>query len=116
MRIIKDLWEDEACEPDSFEYNAEGLQDVYDLANDFSDDEPWLREVCNNHDRCYFTEGTSSKECNAQCIVEAVDSCNHISGLDILLFMGTKNAFCGFKGLTVSAAANACAEKYFAEA
>jgi hypothetical protein len=164
--ITEELWEDDACDPDTFTHeiskdpkepllnlkandensrgvtkngivlpindnfpnafypyasrpdgcSAEGLQDVYDLANDFSDDEPWLREACNNHDRCYFTEGTSSKECNAQFIVEAVDSCTHVSGLDTLLFMGTKNAFCGFKGLTVSSAANACADKYFAEA
>ena len=96
--------------------SAEGLQDVYDLANDFSDDEPWLKKACDNHDKCYFTEGTSSKDCNAQFIVEAVDACNHISNTDTLLFMGMKNAFCGFKGLTVSSAANACADKYFAEA
>jgi hypothetical protein len=165
-RITKDLWEEEACDPDTFSYDidkepkapllhlkandknargvtknsvvlpindnfpnafypyasepdgcsAEGLQDVYDLANDFSDDEPWLREACNEHDRCYFTEGTTSKECNAKFIIEAVDACNHISNEDTLLYMGMKNAFCGFKGLTVSSAANACAEKYFAEA
>ena len=164
-RITKELWEEDACEPDNFIYeiskdpkvpllhlkasdenargvtqngivlpingnfpdafypyasrpngcSAEGLQDVYDLANDFSDDEPWLRKACDNHDRCYFTEGTSSKECNAQFIIEAVDSCNHISNEDTLLYMGIKNAFCGFKGLTVSSAANACAEKYFAQ-
>ncbi|MCW8821697.1 MAG: hypothetical protein OQK45_05690 [Sulfurovum sp.] len=165
-RITEELWEDDACDPDTFTHDiskdpkepllnlkandenargvtkngivlpindnfptalypfasrpdgcsAEGLQDVYDLANDFSDDEPWLREACNNHDRCYFTEGTSSKECNAQFIIEAVDSCNHISNEDTLLYMGMKNAFCGFKGLTVSSAANACADRYFAEA
>jgi len=165
-RITDEVWEEEACDPDTFENNiikdpkepllylkasdekargvtkngivlpinpnfpdafypyasrpngcsAEGLQDVYDLANDFSNDDAWLGEACNAHDRCYFTEGTSSKECNAKFIVEAVDSCNNISGLDTLLFMGSKNAFCGFKALTVSAAANACAEKYFAQA
>jgi hypothetical protein len=103
-----------ASEPDGC--SAEGLQDVYDLANDFSDDEPWLSKACDNHDRCYFTEGTSSKECNAQFIIEAIDSCNHISNKDTLLFMGMPNAFCGFKALTVSSAANACADKYFAQA
>lgn len=96
--------------------SAEGLQDVYDLANDFSNDEPWLKKACDNHDRCYFTEGTTSKDCNAQFIIEAIDACNHISNKDTLLYMGMKNAFCGFKGLTVSSAANACADKYFAEA
>lgn len=96
--------------------SAEGLQDVYDRANDFSNDEPWLRKACDNHDRCYFTEGTTSKDCNAQFIIEAIDACNHISNEDTLLYMGMKNAFCGFKGLTVSSAANACADKYFAEA
>lgn len=165
-RITKELWEDDACNPDPFTYDinkdpkepllhlkasdknargvtqngivlpinenfpealypyavrpngcsAEGLQDVYDLANDFSDDEPWLKKACDNHDRCYFTEGTSSKECNAQFIIETVDSCKHISNKDTLLYMGMKNAFCGFKGLTVSSAANACADKYFAAA
>lgn len=165
-RITEDLWEEEACDPDTFVHetskdpkepllnlkandenargvtkngivlpindnfpnafypyasrpngcSAEGLQDVYNLVNDFSDDEPWLKEACNNHDRCYFTEGTSSKECNSQFIIEAVDSCNHISNEDTLLYMGMKNAFCGFKGLTVSSAANGCAEKYFAQA
>lgn len=165
-RITEELWEDDACNPDIFNYDkskdpkepllhlkasdknargvtkngvvlpinnnfprafypyavrpdgcsAEGLQDVYDLANDFSNDEPWLKKACDNHDRCYFTEGTTSKECNEQFIIEAVDTCNHISNEDTLLYMGMKNAFCGFKGLTVSSAANACADKYFAEA
>ncbi len=165
-RITSEIWEDDACDPDSFEYNAskdpkepllslkandnmargvtkkgivlpfnpnfptafypyasrpdgcsaEGLQDVYDLANDFSNDDEWLEEACNAHDRCYYTEGTSSKECNEKFIVEAVDSCNNISNLDTVFFIGMKNTFCGFKGLTVSSAANACAERYFAEA
>lgn len=165
-RITEELWDEEACDPDTFTYkiskepkepllnlkandenakgvtkngvilpvnnnfpdafypyasrpdgcSAEGLQYVYDLANTFSNDDEWLREACNEHDRCYFTEGTTSKECNAQFIVEAIDSCNDISGRDTLLFMGGKNAFCGFKGLTVSAAANACSEKYFTHA
>lgn len=165
-RITNGIWEDEACDPDSFEYNAsidpkepllylkasdeeargvtkngivlpinpnfpdalypyasrpdgcsaEGLQDVYDLANDFSNDDEWLEEACNAHDRCYYSEGTSSKECNEKFIVEAIDSCNNISNLDTVLYMGMKNTFCGFKALTVSSAANACAEKYFADA
>ncbi len=165
-RITNEIWEDDACDPDSFEYHvskdpkepllylkasdkqargvtkngivlpinpnfpnafypyasrpdgcsAEGLQDVYDLANDFSNDDEWLEEACNAHDRCYYSIGTSSKECNEKFIVEAIDSCNNISNLDTVFFMGMKNAFCGFKGLTVSSAANACAEKYFAEA
>ena len=165
-RISNDLWEDEACDPDSFEYNAsrdpqepllylkendekargvtkngivlpmnpnfpnafypyasrpngcsaEGLQDVYDLANEFFDDDKWLKEACNAHDRCYYTEGTTSKECNEQFIVETVDACNNISNVETVMFMGTRNTLCGIKALTVSAAANACAEKYFAAA
>lgn len=165
-RITSEIWEDEACDPDSIEYNssrdpkepllylkendeeargvtkygivlpinpnfpdafypyasrpdgcsAEGLQDVYDLANDFSNDDEWLEEACNAHDRCYYTLGTSSKECNEKFIVEAIDSCNNISNRDTVLYMGMKNTFCGFKALTVSSAANACAEKYFADA
>ena len=30
--------------------------------------------------------------------------------------MGTRNAICGMKALTISSAANACAEKYFVAA
>ena len=165
-RITNEIWEDEACDPDSFEYNAskdpkepllylkanddeargvtkngivlpmnpnfpdafypyasrpngcsaEGLQDVYDLANEFFDDDKWLKEACNAHDRCYFTEGTTAKECNEKFIVETVDSCNNISNVETIMFMGTRNAICGMKALTISSAANACAEKYFAEA
>lgn len=165
-RITNEIWEDEACDPDDFEYNAsrdpkepllylkendeiargvtrndivlpinpnfpdafyphasrpngcsaEGLQDVYDLANEFFNDDKWLKEACNAHDRCYFTEGTTSKECNEQFIVQAVDSCNNISNVETVLFMGTRNAICGIKALTISSAANACAEKYFAQA
>lgn len=165
-RITNEIWEDEACDPDSFEYNAskdpkepllylkesdeeargvtkngvilpinpnfpdalypyasrpdgcsaEGLQDVYDLANEFFDDDKWLKEACNAHDRCYFTEGTTSKECNDQFIVQTVDSCNNISNTETVMFMGTRNAICGMKALTISTAANACAEKYFAQA
>ncbi len=162
-RITNEIWEDEACDPDSFEYNAsrdpkepllylkasdekargvtkngivlpinpnfsnafypyasrpdgcsaEGLQDVYDLANEFFNDDKWLKKACNAHDRCYFTEGTTAKECNEQFIVESVDSCNNISNVETVMFMGTRNAICGMKALTISSAANACSEKYF---
>ena len=165
-RITSDIWEDEACDPDSFEYNAsrdpkepllylkandekakgvtkngivlpinpnfpralypyasrpdgcsaEGLQDVYDLANEFFNDDKWLKEACNRHDKCYFTEGTTSKECNEQFIVETIDACNNISNVETVMFMGTRNTICGMKALAISTAANACAEKYFAEA
>jgi len=165
-RITEEVWEEDACDPDTFEYNtsrdpkepllylkasdkeargvtkngivlpinpnfpnsfypyasrpdgcsAEGLQDVYDFANEFFDDDKWLKEACNAHDRCYFTEGTTAKECNDQFIVKTVDSCNNISGVETVLFMGTRNAICGMKALTISTAANACSEKYFAQA
>jgi len=93
--------------------SAEGLQDLYNQSNDISDDRIWLEEVCNAHDKCYFTEGTSAKECNSQFIVDAIDACNHISTKDTVMFLGMKNAFCGIKGLGVSAGANACARRYF---
>jgi len=165
-RITEDLWDEHACNPDSFEYttskepkeplldlkendqhargvtnsgvilpindnfpnafypyaaipngcSAEGLQDLYEQSNDISNDDTWLREACNEHDRCYFTEGSSSKECNAKFIISAVDACNSISTRDTILFLGTKNAFCGIKGLTISTGANSCAKKYFAHA
>ena len=162
-RITDELWEEDACDPDTFEYNiskepkepllhlkanhkdargvtengivlpinlnfpdafypyaakpdgcsAEGLQDVYNDANKFFDDDRWIKEACNAHDRCYFTQGSTSKECNAQFIVDAVDSCNNISGLQTVLFMGSRNAVGGIKALSVTTVANACAEKYF---
>ena len=165
-RITNEIWEDEACDPDSFDYNAsqdpkepllylkasdenargvtkngivlpvnpnfpdaiypyasrpdgcsaEGLQDVYDLANEFFDDDKWFIEACNAHDRCYYTEGTTVKECNDQFIVHTVDSCNNISNTQTAMYMGTRNAICGMKALTIASAANACAEKYFAQA
>jgi hypothetical protein len=96
--------------------SAEGLQDVYDLANEFFNDDKWLQEACNEHDRCYYTLGMTSKECNNEFMVKTVDSCNNISGTETVLFMGTRNAICGMKALTISTAANACAEKYFAQA
>ncbi|GIU00015.1 hypothetical protein TSL6_05210 [Sulfurovum sp. TSL6] len=96
--------------------SAEGLQDVYDLANEFFNDDKWLQEACNEHDRCYYTVGMTSKECNNEFMVKTVNSCNNISGTETVVFMGTRNAICGMKALTISTAANACAEKYFAEA
>ncbi len=165
-RITDETWEEEVCDPDTFEYNAskdpkepllylkendkeargvtengivlpfnpnfsdayypyasrpdgcsaEGLQDIYDLANEFFNDDKWLKEACNEHDRCYYTLGMTSKECNNEFMVKTVDSCNNISGAETVFFMGTRNAICGMKALTISTAANACAEKYFAEA
>lgn len=165
-RITKELWEDDACDPDTFIYDinddpkvpllnlkandenargvtsngvvlpvndnfpdalypyaskpngcsAEGLQKLYDQANDLSDDNKWLSQACDAHDRCYYTLGTTSKECNEKLIIDTIDSCNEISGRNTLLYMGTKNAFCGFKALAVSTGADACAHKYFAQA
>lgn len=103
-----------AAKPDGC--SAEGLQDLYDQSNDISDDGKWLKEACDAHDRCYFTEGTTAKECNSQFIVEAIDACNHISAKDTVLFMGMKNAFCGIKGFGIATGANACARRYFSQA
>ncbi|MBT8348742.1 MAG: hypothetical protein HKP62_04765 [Sulfurovum sp.] len=103
-----------AARPDGC--SAEGLQDVYDLANEFFNDDKWLKEACNEHDKCYYTLGTTSKKCNNEFMMKTVDSCNNISGTETVVFMGTRNAICGMKALTISTAANACAEKYFAEA
>jgi len=100
-----------AARPDGC--SAEGLQKLYNQANDLSDDNKWLSKACDAHDRCYYTLGTTSKECNEKFIIDAIDSCNHISGQNTLRYMGTKNAFCGFKAFAVSTGANACAHKYF---
>ena len=102
-----------AVKPDGC--SAEGLQDVYNDANKFFDDDKLIREACDAHDRCYFTQGTTAKECNAQFILDAVDACHNISGMETVLFMGSRNVVCGIKALSVSAVANACAEKYFAQ-
>lgn len=96
--------------------SAEGLQDVYDDINRIFDDDKWIEEACNAHDRCYYTEGTTSKACNAQFIIDATDACQHISGLQTVSLMGIRNTLCGMKALAVSTIANACSEKYFAEA
>jgi hypothetical protein len=96
--------------------STEELEYVYDLSNTFSNDDKWLNKACDEHDKCYYTEGTTYKECNAKFIVNTIDSCNDITGRNTLLFMGTKNAFCGIKALTVSTGANSCAEKYFEKA
>ena len=66
--------------------------------------------------RLLHAKGSNYKECNANFIVNTIDSCNEISGRNTLLFMGTKNAFCGIKTLAVSTGANLCAEKVFRKA
>lgn len=164
--ITEKLWEDEACDSDTFKYqtnkepqktllhlkmndpeargvskngvvlpvndnfpnalypyaakpdgcSAEGLQKLYNQSNDVSDDDKWLSKACDAHDRCYYTLGTTAKECNEKFIIESIDSCNNISGRDTLVYMGTKNAFCGIKALTISTGANSCAQKYFSKA
>jgi hypothetical protein len=96
--------------------SAEGLHDLYRQSNKLSDDDKWLKNACNEHDRCYSTIGTSSQECNSQFIVRAINSCNAISMEKTVLTMGSKNAFCGFKGLIISIGANSCAKKYFDKA
>jgi hypothetical protein len=96
--------------------SAEGLHDVYEDLNRIFDDDKWIEEACNEHDRCYYTEGSSSKECNAQFIINATDACEHISVRQTVGLMGIRNTLCGMKALTVSTIANACSEKYFKEA
>ena len=96
--------------------SAEGLQDLYEQANDISDDEEWLGKVCNTHDQCYYTEGTTAQECNSKFMVDMVDACNHIRAEDTVKNLGMKNAFCGMKGFWVATGANACARKYFKHA
>ena len=103
-----------AAKPDGC--SAEGLQKLYNQANDLSDDDKWLSLACDAHDRCYYTLGTSAKKCNEKFIIDSIDSCNSISGRDTLLYMGSKNAFCGFKAFAVSTGANSCAQKYFDQA
>lgn len=96
--------------------SAEGLHDVYEDLNRVFNDDKWIEEACNEHDRCYYIEGTTSKECNAQFIVDATDACHNITGRDTVFFMGVRNTLCGMKALAVSSIANACSEIYFAEA
>jgi len=100
-----------AAKPDGC--SAEGLQDLYDQSNDLSNDAKWFESVCDEHDRCYYTEGTTSKECNAKFIVEIMDACNKIETKDTLRYAGIKNAFCTMKGFWIASGANACARKYF---
>lgn len=95
---------------------ADGLTDLYRQSNKISDDDKWLTEACNEHDRCYSTIGTTSQECNSQFIVRAIDACNTISAEKTVFYMGSKNAFCGFKGFVISTGANYCAKKYFDKA
>ncbi len=103
-----------ASKPDGC--SAEELRFIYNISNIFSDDDEWLSQACDEHDKCYSTIGVTYKECNEQFILNAIDSCNNISGRSTLLFMGTKNAFCGIKALSITTGANACAEKYFDKA
>lgn len=103
-----------AAKPDGC--SAEGLQDLYDQSNDISDDEEWLGKVCNTHDQCYYTEGTTAKECNSKFMVDVVDACNNISAIDTVTYLGMKNTFCGMKGFWVATGANACARRYFEHA
>ena len=95
---------------------TDGLTDLYKQSNKISDDDKWLTEACNEHDRCYSTIGTTSQECNSQFIIRAIDACNAISTEKTVLTMGSKNAFCGFKGFIVATGANYCAKKYFDKA
>jgi hypothetical protein len=103
-----------ASKPDGC--SAEGLQDLYDQSNDIFNDDKWLTEACNLHDQCYYTEGTTAKECNSQFIVKMVDSCNNIKVKDTVQYLGIKNTVCGMKGLLVATGANACARRYFEHA
>lgn len=96
--------------------SAEELKFVYNLSNIFSNDDKELRKACDRHDKCYFTEGTTYKECNEKFVVDALDTCNAISTEETLLTVGTKNAFCSMKSLSVATGANICAQKYFNEA
>jgi len=96
--------------------SAEGLQDVYEDLNRVFNDDKWIKKACDKHDKCYYTEGTTSKTCNKDFIIDATDACHKISGTDTVYFMGVRNALCGIKALAVTTIANACSEKYFAEA
>jgi hypothetical protein len=95
---------------------TDGLEDLYKQSNEISDDDAWITEACNEHDRCYSTLGTTSQECNSQFIVRAIDACNEISAKKTVLSAGSKNAFCGFKGFVIATGANYCAKKYFNKA
>ncbi|MBA1420654.1 MAG: hypothetical protein FAF03_07320 [Epsilonproteobacteria bacterium] len=93
--------------------SAEELQSLYNNSNKISDDAIWLKEACDEHDKCYSTIGTTFQECNDKLIVQTVDSCTQISNRDTLLYLGSKNAFCGMKALAISTGAGVCAEQYF---
>ncbi len=96
--------------------SAEELEFVYDLSNSFSDDDKWISKACDAHDKCYSTIGSTYKECNEEFVVNTIDSCNAISGRTTVLYMGGKNAFCGFKAVSIATGANSCAKKYFNKA
>jgi len=103
-----------AVKPDGC--SAEWLQNLYDQSNNISNDDTWLSKACNTHDRCYYTEGTTAKECNSEFIVKVLDACNAIEVKDTLGYMGMKNAFCSMKSFSVATGATACARRYFANA
>lgn len=103
-----------ASKPDGC--SAEQLQNLYDESNKLSNDAPWLEKVCNEHDQCYYTEGTTAKACNAKFIVEVLDACQKIKTEDTIKYLGMKNAFCTMKGFMVASGANACSRRYFANA
>lgn len=96
--------------------SAEGFRDLYRQSNLISDDEKWLTKACNVHDRCYSTIGKTYQECNSNFIINILDSCNTISNTKTMLSMGSKNAFCSMKALSIATGANSCAEKYFKKA
>ena len=93
--------------------SAEELQSLYNNSNKISDDAIWIKKACDEHDKCYSTIGSTYQECNDKLIVQTVDSCTQISNRDTLLYLGSKNAFCGIKALAISTGAGACAEQYF---
>lgn len=103
-----------AAKPDGC--SAEGLQDLYDQTDDILGDDRLLKEACNRHDQCYYTEGSTAKTCNSKFIVDIIDACDNIKLEETVKFLGIKNAFCGMKGFLVASAANACARRYFANA
>lgn len=96
--------------------STEELEFVYDLSNSFSDDDTWISQACDEHDKCYSTIGATYKECNEKFVVDTIDSCNEISTRNTVLFLGSKNAFCAFKAAAIATGANSCAKKYFDKA
>lgn len=93
--------------------SAEEFQNLYNQSNRVYDDNVWLSKACNEHDRCYYTLGKTSQECNSEFIVNTIDACTQISSIHTIVSMGTKNAFCNLKALIIATGANSCAEEYF---